>query len=54
MKRQIAGERLALGIGLGTMIGVLTGNVGLWLAVGVALGIVMSKYTRSGSMREME
>lgn len=29
---------MAIGISLGTLVGILTDNIGLWIGVGVALG----------------
>ncbi len=31
---------IALGVVFGTVIGVLTDNIGLWLALGIAIGVV--------------
>ena len=33
---------IALGISIGTAIGVLTDNIGLWLSLGVAIGCGIS------------
>lgn len=35
---------MAIGIILGTLIGVLTDNMGTWLAIGVALGAGIGRY----------
>ena len=32
------GKHVALGIIFGTLLGVLTDNIGLWLSLGVAIG----------------
>lgn len=37
MKKSI-GIPLAMGVLLGTLVGVLTDNIGLWLSVGIAIG----------------
>ena len=29
---------IALGVGLGTAVGIITDNIGLWLSLGVAIG----------------
>jgi len=41
MKRNL-GSGLALGIGIGTAIGVATHNLGAWLAIGIAFGVAIS------------
>ncbi len=42
MKRKVnmTGVGLAMGAGFGTAIGVATGNIGVWLPIGVALGML--------------
>jgi hypothetical protein len=41
------GRGMALGIAIGAAIGVATDNIGLWLAIGVALGAGMeSRFNR--------
>jgi len=42
MKRKVnmTGVGLAMGAGFGTAIGVATGNLGVWLPIGVALGML--------------
>jgi hypothetical protein len=32
------GVALALGVGIGALVGVLTDNLGLWISVGLAIG----------------
>jgi len=36
------GTKLAIGVGVGTAIGVATDNLGLWLALGVAIGAALT------------
>ena len=38
MNNNKIGVWIAIGIGLGSAIGVATNNIGLWIGVGVALG----------------
>lgn len=42
MKRKVnmTGVGLAMGAGFGTAIGIATGNLGVWLPIGVALGML--------------
>lgn len=37
-KQKKAGRFIALGIVFGTLLGVVTGNLGLWLPLGIAFG----------------
>ena len=39
-KSDIAGEWLAIGIGLGVAFGIIFENIGLWLPIGVCIGLV--------------
>lgn len=36
------GQGIAIGIAMGTLVGVLTNNIGLWLPIGVAIGAGIS------------
>jgi hypothetical protein len=37
------GEKyIAFGVVFGTLVGVLTDNIGLWLAIGIAIGVGMA------------
>ena len=39
-KPTLAGEWLAMGIALGVMFGIIFDNIGLWLSLGVCIGLV--------------
>ena len=39
-KSASAGEWLAIGIGLGVAFGIIFENIGLWLPIGVCIGLV--------------
>ena len=39
-KPDIAGEWLAMGIALGVAFGIIFENIGLWLPIGVCIGLV--------------
>ena len=39
-KPDIAGEWLAMGIALGVSFGIIFENIGLWLPIGVCIGLV--------------
>ena len=39
-KSAIAGEWLAMGIALGVAFGIIFDNLGLWLPIGVCIGLV--------------
>ena len=39
-KRKIDVGSVAIGIGVGTALGVATGNLALWLGLGVAIGLL--------------
>lgn len=41
------GNWVAYGVVFGTIVGVLTDNIGLWLALGVALGAGMSEIKKN-------
>ena len=40
--KQKHGAYIAIGIALGTAVGVATDNLGAWLAIGIALGVAMA------------
>ena len=40
-KSAIAGEWLAMGIALGVALGIIFDNLGLWLPIGVCIGLVV-------------
>ena len=42
LKRKSIGTGLVIGAGLGVAIGVALHNIGVWLPIGVALGLVLS------------
>jgi hypothetical protein len=42
LKKKTIGAGLAIGAGLGVALGVALHNVGVWLPIGVALGLVFS------------
>lgn len=45
-----SGSGLAIGIAIGTAIGVSTDNIGLWLALGITIGLLLD----SASARKTE
>jgi hypothetical protein len=40
-KVNMTGAGLAMGAGFGTAIGVATGNIGAWLPIGIAMGLLL-------------
>ena len=42
-KHKNTGRGVALGVVFGTLLGVLTDNIGLWLPIGIALGAAFSQ-----------
>ena len=42
-KHKNTGRGVALGVIFGTLLGVLTDNIGLWLPIGIALGAAFSQ-----------
>lgn len=45
------GQAVAFGIALGTLVGIITDNLGLWLPVGIAIGAGIGQ-TRSRQSKE--
>jgi hypothetical protein len=39
--KKSAGMGLAVGVGLGTALGVALDNIGVWLPIGVAMGLLL-------------
>jgi hypothetical protein len=42
--RKSAGAGLALGVGLGTALGVALHDIGVWLPIGVAIGLLLPMF----------
>ena len=52
-KEKKLGSGIAIGIVFGTVIGVLTDNIGLWLSVGIAIGAgVGTSLMQQGSKKD--
>lgn len=46
MRNNIDYTRFVMGIGVGAAIGVATGQIAVWMAIGAGLGMVFARRTR--------
>ena len=44
-RKSTTGWSIAIGAGIGTVIGVALGHVGVWLPIGAAIGLVIANFT---------
>lgn len=51
-KEKKLGAAIAIGIGVGTAIGVATDNLGLWISIGVAIGAAVGTTFTKGNNKD--